>query len=60
MAVLRIVFRWVVRLRAYRRGKDIWLAVALTLAAAAFIAAALVGQQQAHVEEAPPHAAAHD
>ena len=56
MAMLRIVFRWVVRLRAYRRGKDIWLAIALTLAAAVFIAAALVGQE-AHVEE-PPHAIA--
>jgi hypothetical protein len=54
--MLRIVFRWVVRLRAYRRGKDIWLAIALTLAAAVFIAAALVGQQ-AHVEE-PPRATA--
>ena len=57
MAMLRIVFRSVVRLRAYRRGKDIWLAIALTLAAAVFIATALMGQE-AHVKEAPTHAAA--
>jgi hypothetical protein len=43
----RVISRWIVRLRAQRRGKDIWLAVALTLAAAvAFIAAAMNGANQ--------------
>ena len=46
MAMHRVISRWIVRLRAQRRGKDVWLAVALTLAAVAFIAAAMSGTNQ--------------
>jgi hypothetical protein len=45
----RVISRWIVRLRAQRRRKDIWLAVALTLAAAVFIAAAM-GSSDRHAQ----------
>jgi hypothetical protein len=56
--MLRVVTRWIVGLRAQRWSREILLAIGLTLAAAVFIAAALMGQKAAHVQEAPPFAAA--
>jgi hypothetical protein len=56
MALLRVVSGWIARFRAQRRSKEILLATVLTLAAAAFIAAALMGQE-AHVQTKPPYAA---
>jgi len=57
MANLLVVTGWIARLRAQRWGKEVLLAVVLTLAAAIFIATALMGQE-AHVEAKPPYAAA--
>jgi hypothetical protein len=57
MAILRVVSGWIARFRAQRWSKEILLAVVLTLAAAIFIAAALMGQE-AHVQAEPPYAAA--
>jgi hypothetical protein len=45
----RVISRWIVRLRAQRRGKDVWLAIALTLAAVIFIAAAM-GNADRHAQ----------
>jgi hypothetical protein len=55
MAILRVVSGLVARFRAQRRSREILLAIALTLAAAIFIAAALMGEE-AHVWDAPPFA----
>jgi hypothetical protein len=57
MPLLRVVSGWIARFRAQRWSKEILLAVGLTLAAAIFIAAALMGGE-AHVQGTPPHAAA--
>jgi hypothetical protein len=46
MAKLRGITRWVVRFRAQRRTREVLLALALTLAAAAFIVAAITGTEQ--------------
>jgi hypothetical protein len=56
MAPLRVVSGWSARFRAQRWSKEILLAVGLTLAAAIFIATALMGGE-AHVQGTPPHAA---
>jgi hypothetical protein len=62
MAMHRVVSRWIVRLRAQRRGKDVWLAIALTLAAVIFIAAAMGGTDrhaQSHqMQSEAPHSSA--
>jgi hypothetical protein len=55
MAILRVVSGLVARFRAQRWSREILLAIALTLAAGAFIAAALMGEE-AHVEGGPPFA----
>jgi hypothetical protein len=52
MAKLRVVTRWIVRLRAQRRTREILLAVALTLAAVAFIVAAVSGTDR-HAQGLP-------
>jgi hypothetical protein len=57
MAILRDVSGWLARFRAQRWSKEILLAVVLTLAAAVFIAAALMGQEP-NVDAQPPYAAA--
>ena len=57
MATLGVISGWIARFRAQRWSKEILLAIVLTLAAAVFIAAALMGQD-AHVEARPPGAAA--
>jgi hypothetical protein len=57
MAKLRVITRWIIRLRAQRRTREILLAVALTLAAMAFIVAAISGTDQ-HAQGLPqsfPH-----
>jgi hypothetical protein len=46
MAILRVVSGWIARLRAQRWSREILLAIALTLAAAVFIAAAMSGTDQ--------------
>jgi hypothetical protein len=56
MGNLRVVSRLIVRFRAQRWSREILLAVALTVASAAFIAAALMGEG-AHVGGAPPMSA---
>jgi hypothetical protein len=56
MALLRVVSGWIARFRAQRRSREILLAVVLTLAAAVFIAAALMGQE-VRVQAKPPYAA---
>lgn len=53
MAILRVVSGLVARFSAQRWAREILLAVALTLAAAIFIAAALMGEE-AH--DVPPFA----
>jgi hypothetical protein len=55
MAILRVVSGWIARFRAQRWSKEILLAVMLTLAAVAFIVAAMGGSDQ-HVEAEAPHA----
>jgi hypothetical protein len=55
MAILRVVSGLVARFRAQRWSREILLAIALTLAAAAFIAAALMGEE-AHIEAISPFA----
>jgi hypothetical protein len=63
MAKLRVITRWIVRLRAQRRTREILLAVALTLAAVAFIVAAVSGTdrhaqsppESQHVQSGAPH-----
>ena len=63
MAKLRVVTRWIVRLRAQRRTREVLLAVALTLAAVAFIVAAVSGTDRHaqslpashHVQSGTPH-----
>jgi hypothetical protein len=57
MAILRVVSGWIARLRSQRWSKEILLAIGLTLAAAIFIAAALMGQE-GHGQSDPPYAAA--
>jgi uncharacterized membrane protein YfcA len=57
MAILRVVSGWVARFRAQRWSREILLAIVLTLAAAAFIGAALMGHEP-HGEAKPPFAAA--
>jgi peptidoglycan/LPS O-acetylase OafA/YrhL len=57
MTMLGVVSAWIARFRAQRWSKEILLAIVLTLAAAVFIATALMGQE-AHVEAKPPSAAA--
>jgi hypothetical protein len=52
MAKLRVITRWIIRLRARRRTREILLAVALTLAAVAFIVAAVSGTDR-HVQSPP-------
>jgi hypothetical protein len=56
MGILRVVSGLIVRFRAQRWSREILLAIALTLASAAFIAAALVGEG-GHVGSAPPFSA---
>jgi hypothetical protein len=59
--MLRIVSRWIARLRVQRRNREILLAIVLTLAAVAFIAAAMSGTdehgQSRHVQSEAFHAA---
>ena len=55
MAILRVVSGLVARFRAQRRSREALLAIALTLAAAVFIAAALMGEDT-HVQQVPPFA----
>jgi hypothetical protein len=63
MAKLRVITRWIVRLRAQRRIREVLLAVALTLAAVAFIVAAVGGTdrhaqglpERHHVQSGAPH-----
>ena len=57
MTLLGVVSGWIARFQAQRWSKEIVLAVVLTLAAAGFIAAALMGQE-AHLESRPPSAIA--
>jgi hypothetical protein len=55
MVILRVVSGWIARLRAQRWSKEILLAVGLTLAAAAVIAAPMSGQD-AQVSDRAPYA----
>jgi hypothetical protein len=55
MAIFRVVSGWIARFRAQRWSREILLAIALTLAAAAFILAAVSGRDP-QVEKAPPFA----
>lgn len=55
MARLRVVSGWIACFRAQRWSKEILLAVVLTLAAVAFIVAAMGGSEQ-HVEAELPQA----
>jgi hypothetical protein len=63
MAKLRVISRWLIRLRAQRRTREILLAIALTLAAVAFIVAAVSGTDRQthslpeshHVQSGTPH-----
>jgi hypothetical protein len=57
MTILRVVSGWLARFRAQRWSKEILLAIVLTVAAAIFIANALMGEE-AHVQRTPPFAAA--
>jgi hypothetical protein len=57
MALVRVVSGWIALFRAQRWSKEILLAVVLTLAAAVFIAAALLGEET-HFHATPPYAAA--
>jgi hypothetical protein len=61
MPILRVVSGWLARFRAQRWSKEILLAIALTLAAAAFIVAALSSTDQRargdDAQDAPPFAA---
>jgi hypothetical protein len=58
MALLRVVSGWIARFRAQRWSKEALLAVVLTLAAAVFIAAALLGEEAHYLHAKPPYAAA--
>ncbi len=49
---LRVITRWLIRFRAQRRTREILLALALTLAALAFIVAAISGADQ-HAQSLP-------
>jgi hypothetical protein len=53
MGTLRVLRRWITRFRAQRWSKEAMLAVVLTLAAAAFIAAALMGIDASSENKAP-------
>jgi hypothetical protein len=53
MGTLRVLRRWITRFRAQRWSREALLAVALTLAAAVFIAAALTGRDVPSENEAP-------
>jgi hypothetical protein len=55
MGIHRVVSGLVTRFRAQRWSREILLAIALTLASAAFIAAALMGEET-HVDGGPPYA----
>jgi hypothetical protein len=55
MAILHVVSAWIARFRAQRWSKEVLLAVVLTLAAAAFIVAAM-SSQDAHVQDRAPYA----
>jgi hypothetical protein len=55
MAIRRVVSGLVARFRAQRWSREILLAIALTLASAAFIAAALMSEEE-HVQNVPPFA----
>jgi hypothetical protein len=41
MGMIRVISRWIILVRAQRRNREILLAIALTLAAVAFITAAM-------------------
>ena len=56
MAMLWVVSGWIARFRAQRWSKEILLAVVLTLAAVAFIVAAM-GDTDQHVEAGAPYTA---
>lgn len=58
--MLRVISGWIARLRAQRWSKEILLAIALTLAAAAFIVAAMSNTDPHAERKAPPYAAAGD
>lgn len=53
MGTLRVLRRWIARFHAQRWSREALLAVALTLAAAAFIAAALTGRDVSSEDQAP-------
>jgi hypothetical protein len=53
MGTVRALRRWITRFRAQRWSKEALLAVILTLAAAAFIAAALVGRDVSSDDKSP-------
>jgi len=57
MGTLRVLRGWIARFGAQRWSKEVLLATVLTLAAAAFIAAALVGRG-GPVQDKPPYVAA--
>lgn len=57
MAIIGVVSGLIARFRAQRWSREILLAIALTLASAAFIAAALMGEE-ARVEAVSPYAGA--
>jgi hypothetical protein len=63
MTKLSVISRWIILLRAQRRSREILLAIALTLAAVAFITAAISGaeprvsMQQVQTENTAPHGA---
>ena len=57
MGALRVLRGWIARFGAQRWSKEVLLATVLTLAAAAFIAAALVGRA-GPVQDKPPYVAA--
>jgi ABC-type lipoprotein release transport system permease subunit len=60
MAKLRVISRWIVRFRALRRTREVLLAIALTVAALAYIVAAMSGidqhAQSRQVQSEAPHA----
>jgi len=57
MATLRVLRGWVARFGAQRWSKEALLAIVLTLAAAVFIAAAIMGRDVASEGKAPYAAA---
>lgn len=52
MTMHRVVSRWIIRLRAQRRSREVLLAVAITIAAVVFIAAA-IGRADRRVQGHP-------